>query len=121
MDSALLSLLAAFLLSIIGLLAFIWSLRKGLLIENPRAAATIFAHGEIGKADDPALGERDAERFQQAVTAAHDAQPHIEAMAFRSAMQHLLDAVVLRLWQSDRRHREHFVHTRERLQNLENP
>ena len=49
------------------------------------------------------------------------AQPHIEAMAFRSAMQHLLDAVVLRLWQSDRRHREHFVHTRERLQNLENP
>ena len=55
------------------------------------------------------------------LVSAHDAQPHIEAMAFRSAMQHLLDAVVLRLWQSDRRHREHFVHTRERLQNLENP
>ena len=34
MDSALLSLLGAFLLSMLGLFAFIWSLRKGLLVEN---------------------------------------------------------------------------------------
>ena len=39
MDSAILSLLGAFVLSIIGLFAFIWSLRQGLLIENPRAAS----------------------------------------------------------------------------------
>ncbi len=71
MDSAILSLLGAFLLSIIGLFVFIWSLRKGLLMENPKAAATIFARGEVGKADDPALGEQAQGRFQQAVTAAH--------------------------------------------------
>ena len=34
MDSAILSLLGAFLLSIIGLFVFIWSMRKGLLMEN---------------------------------------------------------------------------------------
>ncbi len=71
MDSAILSLLGAFLLSIIGLFVFIWSLRKGLLMENPKAAATIFARGEVGRADDPALGEQAQGRFQQAVTAAH--------------------------------------------------
>ena len=47
MDSAIASLLAAFVLSILGLFAFIWSLRKGLLVENPRAAGVIFARGEI--------------------------------------------------------------------------
>ena len=55
MDSTVLSLLGAFLLSIIGLLAFIWSMRRGLLVENPKAASVIFARGEIGKVDDPAL------------------------------------------------------------------
>lgn len=54
-DSAVLSLLGTFLLSLIGLFAFIWSLRKGLLVENPTAAAVIFAPGELGKIDDPAL------------------------------------------------------------------
>jgi cytochrome c oxidase cbb3-type subunit 1 len=59
MDSAVLSLLGAFLLSIIGLFVFIWSMGKGLLIENPRAASVIFARGEIGKVDDPTLGDVD--------------------------------------------------------------
>ena len=56
MDSAILSLLGAFVLSIIGLFVFIWSMRHGLLVENPRAASIIFVRGEIGKVDDPALG-----------------------------------------------------------------
>ena len=51
MDSAILSLLGAFLLSIIGLFVFIWSLRKGLLVENPGAASVIFARGEIDQVD----------------------------------------------------------------------
>lgn len=55
MDSAVMSLLGAFVLSIIGLFVFIWSMRRGLLIENPKAASIIFARGEIGKVDDPAL------------------------------------------------------------------
>ncbi len=55
MDSAVMSLLGAFVLSIIGLFVFIWSMRRGLLIENPKAASVIFARGEIGRVDDPAL------------------------------------------------------------------
>ena len=67
MDSAILSLLGAFLLSIIGLFAFIWSLRKGLLVENPAAASVIFARGEVGKIDDPALSGDDQHKMQAAV------------------------------------------------------
>ena len=52
MDSAILSLLGAFVLSIIGLFVFIWSLRQGLLVENPKAASIIFAHGEVGRVDE---------------------------------------------------------------------
>jgi cytochrome c oxidase cbb3-type subunit 1 len=57
MDSTVLSLLGAFLLSLIGLFVFIWSMGKGLLIENPTAASVIFAPGEIGKVEDPALDD----------------------------------------------------------------
>ena len=67
MDSAVLSLLGAFLLSIIGLFVFIWSLRKGLLHENPAAASVIFARGEIGQVDDPALAEVAQDSMQHAV------------------------------------------------------
>lgn len=74
MDSAILSLLAAFLLSILGLFAFIWSLRKGLLVENPAAASVIFARGEVGRVDDPALPPEGRQSLQQAAdTPATDA------------------------------------------------
>jgi cytochrome c oxidase cbb3-type subunit I len=68
MDSALISLLGAFLLSIIGLFAFIWSLRQGLLVENPRGASVIFERGEIGQVDDPALTPQVQSSMQRAVT-----------------------------------------------------
>jgi cytochrome c oxidase cbb3-type subunit I len=67
MDSALLSLLGAFLLSLIGLFAFIWTSRQGLLVENPRAASVIFAPGEIGQIDDPALPAGEQGAMQAAV------------------------------------------------------
>ena len=70
MDSAILSLLGAFVLSIIGLFVFIWSLRKGLLVENPAAASVIFARGEIGRVDDPALADAGRRSMQQAATPA---------------------------------------------------
>ena len=70
MDSALLSLLSAFLLSIMGLFVFIWSMRKGLLVENPRAASVIFARGEVGRVDDPTLQGAAQVRLQQAATPA---------------------------------------------------
>lgn len=66
MDSAILSLLGAFLLSIAGLFAFIWSLRKGLLVENPAAASVIFARGEVGRVDDPALRQEEHASLQDA-------------------------------------------------------
>jgi cytochrome c oxidase cbb3-type subunit 1 len=70
MDSAVLSLLGAFLLSIMGLFIFIWSMRQGLLVENPRAAAVIFAPGEIGQVDDPALSGAGHQSLQAAAGAA---------------------------------------------------
>ncbi len=72
MDSALLSLLGAFVLSLIGLFAFIWSLRQGLLVENPKAAAVIFAPGEIGRIDDPSLAPQAQSAMQSAVSARDD-------------------------------------------------
>ena len=72
MDSAILSLLGAFLLSILGLFVFVWSLRKGLLVENPRAASAIFAKGEIGHTDDPALGHAGRRHLQAAAVEAGD-------------------------------------------------
>ena len=73
MDSALLSLLGAFLLSMLGLFAFIWSLRKGLLVENVKAASAIFARGEIGRVDDPALESAARADLQAAAVEAGDA------------------------------------------------
>jgi len=67
MDGTVVSLLGAFLLSIIGLFVFIWSLRKGLLVENPAAASVIFARGEIGQVDDPALAGAAQNTMQRAV------------------------------------------------------
>ncbi len=72
MDSALLGLLGAFVLSLIGLFAFIWSLRQGLLVENPKAAAVIFAPGEIGRIDDPSLAPQAQSAMQSAVSARDD-------------------------------------------------
>ncbi|HMM85324.1 MAG: cbb3-type cytochrome c oxidase subunit I [Gammaproteobacteria bacterium] len=87
MDSAVSSLLGAFLLSIIGLLVFIWSLRKGLLVENPRAASAIFARGEVGHTDDPALTPTARRRFQAAATEPGDARhvPDAQEIADRIA------------------------------------
>ncbi|MBN9341864.1 MAG: hypothetical protein J0H52_17540, partial [Comamonadaceae bacterium] len=85
MDSAILSLLGAFLLSIMGLFVFIWSMRKGLLVENPQAASVIFAPGEIGRVDDPALP---AQAGLQAAAAEPDDAAHApgpQALAQRIA------------------------------------
>lgn len=56
----------------------------------------------------------------QLLVSAHAPEPHLEAMAFRSAMQQLLDRLVLRLWQTQRSRRECFSRIRERLQSPEN-
>ena len=83
MDSAILSLLGAFLLSIVGLFAFIWSLRKGLLVENPAAASVIFARGEVGRVDDPALGAGAEQALQDAAQPAPTHAADAEDMRLR--------------------------------------
>lgn len=49
-------LLATFIISVAGLFAFIWSLRKGLFAQEAIGATVIFAPEEIGRFDDPAEG-----------------------------------------------------------------
>ncbi len=47
-------LMSAFLLSVLALGAFIWSMRKGLFDTSPAAARVIFADEEAGHSEDPA-------------------------------------------------------------------
>ncbi|WP_043351707.1 cbb3-type cytochrome c oxidase subunit I [Cupriavidus basilensis] len=47
-------LLSAFLLSVVALAAFIWSMQKGLFDTSPAAANVIFERGEAGQPEDPA-------------------------------------------------------------------
>ncbi|MHC9086491.1 cbb3-type cytochrome c oxidase subunit I [Luteimonas sp. RIT-PG2_3] len=71
-------LLATFVLSVAGLFAFIWSLRKGLFDAESTGAGTIFSAGEIGRLNDPAAGvsrhaaEHQDERDELAARAAAD-------------------------------------------------
>lgn len=47
---------------------FHWSMRKGLLVENPKAASVIFARGELGKVGDPALRSAGEAQLQAAAS-----------------------------------------------------
>jgi cytochrome c oxidase cbb3-type subunit 1 len=68
-------LLATFILSIVGLFAFIWSLRKGLFDAESSGATTIFSNGEIGHAEEPAGSVVQQRALQQAANASAGA-PH---------------------------------------------
>jgi len=58
-------LLSAFVLSVVALMAFIWTQRSGLFDPSPKAAEVIFAKGELGVIEDPA-GSPDSRRKLQA-------------------------------------------------------
>ncbi|HEY4075108.1 MAG TPA: cbb3-type cytochrome c oxidase subunit I [Herbaspirillum sp.] len=58
-------LLATFILSIVGLFTFIWSLRKGLFDTHVSAAQVIFASGEIGSGEEPAADARGRTELQR--------------------------------------------------------
>ncbi|NMM89236.1 hypothetical protein B2J88_33660 [Rhodococcus sp. SRB_17] len=66
-------LLATFILSIAGLFAFIWSLRKGLFDAESSGARTIFSPGEVGRPEEPAASAAQQHELQQ--MAAPLAQP----------------------------------------------
>lgn len=63
-------LLSAFVLSVVALLAFIWSQRRGLLDTQSDGARVIFAPGEIGRAEEPAATPAQAASLQRAMDAA---------------------------------------------------
>ena len=58
-------LLATFILSIAGLFAFIWSLRKGLFDTESSGARTIFSPGEVGRPEEPAASAAQQRELQQ--------------------------------------------------------
>lgn len=68
-------LLATFILSIVGLFAFIWSLRKGLFDVESSGAKTIFSTGEIGHAEEPAGSAAQQRALQQTADAAAAVPP----------------------------------------------
>lgn len=68
-------LLAAFILSIAGLFAFIWSLRKGLFDADVSGARTIFNKGEIGQPEEPSADAAQRQALSLAA-AEHLAENH---------------------------------------------
>jgi cytochrome c oxidase cbb3-type subunit 1 len=82
-------LLATFILSIVGLFTFIWSLRKGLFDAESSGARTIFSAGEIGRPEEPSADpaqHRELTRVSDANLASnHGAQTSPAEMAAREA------------------------------------
>jgi cytochrome c oxidase cbb3-type subunit I len=60
-------LLASFVISIVALTLFIWSLRKGLMDPDPAAAKEIFYAGEIGRTEDPGATDQEQRDLQRSV------------------------------------------------------
>lgn len=69
-------LLSTFILSIVGLFAFIWSLRKGLFDAEASGARTIFSSGEVGRPEEPAADARQQRELQREL---HDAAGQVLA------------------------------------------
>ena len=59
-------LLATFVISIVGLFAFIWSLRKGLFDQEVNGARAIFSTGEVGHPEEPAADHLQHRRLRVA-------------------------------------------------------
>src|SRR5512139_812867 len=60
-------LLSSFVIAVTALLFFIWSLRKGLMDPDPAAARVIFAEGEVGAVEEPAVAGEQERGLQRAL------------------------------------------------------
>lgn len=80
-------LLSAFILSIVALAVFIWSVRQGLFDREAEAAAVIFGAGELGRPEDPAATPRETRELEatMAPEAADGAGPAADEIAERAA------------------------------------
>jgi len=67
MDFTVSLLLGTFLISILALFFFIWSMARGLFGDGQSAATEIFARHELGAIEDPAATERQRKDLQQAM------------------------------------------------------
>jgi len=67
MDLAVALLLLTFVVSIGALMVFVWSMSRGLFGAGTAAATEIFAAGEQGVAEDPALSADKGAQLRQAV------------------------------------------------------
>jgi cytochrome c oxidase cbb3-type subunit I len=63
-------LLSAFILSVVALLFFIWTQRRGLLDDNAEGARVIFSAGEEGRVEDPSAPAQSAAALQGVTDAA---------------------------------------------------
>jgi cytochrome c oxidase cbb3-type subunit I len=63
-------LLSAFILSVVALLFFIWTQRRGLLDDNAEGARVIFSAGEEGRVEDPSAPVQSAAALQGVTDAA---------------------------------------------------
>lgn len=75
-------LLSGFVLSVVGLLFFIWSQRAGWSRAGESSASVIFAPGEVGVIEDPSIGETSRRGLQQ--LGSDTGQPAREALLARA-------------------------------------
>ena len=68
MDFTAALLLATFLLSLVALFLYIWSMSKGMFGQDVNAALTIFNKNEVGVVDDPATTITQLKELQESVT-----------------------------------------------------
>ena len=68
MDFTAALLLATFLLSLVALFLYIWSMSKGMFGQDVNASLTIFNKNEVGVVDDPAATITQLKELQESVT-----------------------------------------------------
>lgn len=68
MDFTAALLLATFVLSLVALFLYIWSMSKGMFGQDVNAALTIFNKNEVGVVDDPAATITQLKELQESVT-----------------------------------------------------
>ena len=81
-------LLSSFVLSVTGLLIFIWSLRKRLFDTTSVAANVIFSPGEIGQGEEPSLSAQ-----QRAGMTRDEVKPVLDAATEAAHQQELAERV----------------------------
>src|SRR3546814_10911230 len=81
-------LLSSFVIAVTALVFFIWSLRRGLLDPDPEAAKVIFAEGEIGTVEEPAIGRNDEQGLQRSLHAQKPLPQSLPELQARRAADH---------------------------------